>query len=184
MLSLNGVTNQHRVGCGCLQAYYWGGLIVGLIWLKSSATSTDPKWVGARPDVAPKNPSSTQAPRTPVKPPKPQYEFYTVLPEMEVVISEEELKKPEVKKDVGIHDNVTSFYVQVGSFRKPEDADRMTAELAFLGIEASVVKAALNDHDTRYRVRTGPYKGKSALEAGRQKLAKHGHSGIVVKSAR
>ena len=164
-----------------------GAFIVGLFWLKSSSSSNESQWLGAKPDKTPQKQESRHrpAPAKPVvKPPKPQYEFYTVLPEREVVVPEEELKQPKSPKAVSKpEDKNAIYYVQVGSFRKPEDADRLTAELALLGVEAQVVKAKINQHDVRYRVRTGPYKGKAALEKGRSKLSRHGHTGIVVRSA-
>lgn len=169
-----------------LIGFVLGAIAVGVLWFNSSNEDYSQEWVGARPDTAPKQkPHKAAKPqKSSPQPPKPQYEFYSVLPEMEVVVSDEELAKPVEKKQSAIHDNVSAYFVQVASFRRPEDADKLTAELAFLGIEAKVHKAKLNERDIRYRVRTGPFKGKTALKNGRAELKQHGHDGIVVKSAR
>ncbi|MFV2030953.1 MAG: SPOR domain-containing protein [Gammaproteobacteria bacterium] len=87
---------------------------------------------------------------------KPRIDFYSVLPDriLDIPISEQEreaIENPSINKEVE-----DRFLLQVGSFQSPEDADSRKARLAFLGLEARVESAVVND-DTWYRVMLGPY---------------------------
>ena len=44
-----------------------------------------------------------------------------------------------------------------------------------------MVSARLGPLDTRYRVRTGPYRGRAALDQARKRLAENGFKGIVIR---
>jgi hypothetical protein len=63
------------------------------------------------------------------KPKKPRYDFFPVLPEMEVVVPEQELSreadKPEPAPDIDSTDADDSYILQVGSFRSAPDAEQM-----------------------------------------------------------
>lgn len=49
------------------------------------------------------------------------------------------------------------YYVQAGSFPKEEDAEKLKANLAILGLEASLQTAVIPDRGTYHRVRLGPF---------------------------
>ena len=74
-----------------------------------------------------------------------------------------------------------TYLLQVGSFRRNEDADRLKAQLALLGFEAKVERARINAKDTRYRVRSGPYRDTQAVDKARQRLVENGFNGIVIR---
>ncbi len=57
-----------------------------------------------------------------------------------------------------VKDDVYGYILQVGSFRDFSSADKIKAELAFLGIFADIQRVMLNGQDVRHRVRLGPYK--------------------------
>lgn len=50
-----------------------------------------------------------------------------------------------------------SYFVQAGSFSAADEADKLKARIALLGMEPSVQTANVPDKGTRYRVRVGPY---------------------------
>ena len=127
-------------------------------------------------------PAAPPAPRVEVPaPPKPRFDFYDMLPEMEVVVPDEELDaRPSAPDDVERAASAT-YLMQLGSFKRNADADRLKAQLALLGIEAQVVSARVGPLDTRYRVRTGPYRGRAALDQARKRLAENGFKGIVIR---
>ena len=156
-----------------------GGFISGLFWLKGQSSDLGGEWVGAKPDRPPQGKPQT-ARRAEVPPrPKPRFDFYTMLPKMEVVVPDDELDQGPVGT---VQDEAPANYVvQVGSFRKSQDADRLKAELALLGFEARVVSARIGAQDTRYRVRTGPYRGKQTLDKARKRLADNGLGGMVIR---
>ena len=157
-----------------------GGFISGLFWLQGQSTDAGGEWVGAKPDRPPQGkPPATRRVEVP-PPPKPRFDFYTMLPKMEVVVPDDELDQGPV--GAAAQDEVpASYVVQVGSFRKSQDADRLKAELALLGFEARVVSARIGAQDTRYRVRTGPYRGKQSLDNARKRLADNGLGGMVIR---
>jgi len=55
------------------------------------------------------------------------------------------------------------FYVQAGSFPKEEDAENLKANLAILGLEASLQTAVIPDRGTYHRVRLGPYNSSAEM---------------------
>lgn len=109
------------------------------------------------------------------KAPKPRFDFYTVLPEMEVVIPEEEIQrspKPEPKpvaqekpaepeQSAQVEPAGAAVYLlQMGSFRSYADADRLKARLGFMGIESDIQSVTISNEQGRstvHRVRGGPY---------------------------
>ena len=87
---------------------------------------------------------------------KPKFDFYTVLPERKVDIPD----KPKLEQDVpnkkSGQKSSSQFMLQAGSFHKMQDADRQKAELALLGLEASIKSAKVNGV-TYHRVELGPF---------------------------
>lgn len=163
-----------------------GAFAMGLVWLKLDLSGPPSAWVGARPDNPP--PGTTKpavakptadVPAVPA--PKPRFDFYTMLPKMEVVVPDDELEPMPAGPAAAVAEN-GSYLVQIGSFRRTEDADRLKAQLALLGIETRVVTARISATDTRYRVRSGPYKGKAALDKARTQMASNGFQGIVIRA--
>ncbi len=106
---------------------------------------------------------------------QPKFNFYTILPELEVLIPESETRPPETKNHSTASNktsgNVKKQYVlQVGSFQNLGDAEKLKANLAFLGLEASIQHVTVN-RQAWHRVRTGPYQNKQQLYKN-QKLLK------------
>jgi len=150
----------------------------------------------------PASPSSTQAKAPPTT--KPNFVFHQILPEMEVVVPDEQLgasasppripkpapqakaapteKRPQqpASGPAKTASGSGSYLVQVASFRTTSDAERLKAKLALLGIQARITKVNINGKDW-YRVRAGPYEGKQEVSKTRGLLSSNGLQGIVVK---
>lgn len=156
-----------------------GGFIVGLVWLRGQSEPGGSEWVGAAPDRPPQAPPAQRSPAQAPPPPPPRFDFYNMLPEMEVVVPLEELEEPPPVRQADQTD--ATYLVQIGSFRKASDADRLKAQLALLGFEAGVTSASLGPQDTRYRVRSGPHRGKAEVNAVRERLEENGFMGIVIR---
>ncbi len=155
-----------------------GGFIVGLVWLKGQSDEAGGAWVGVKPDRPPQAASSPARRVEVPPPPKPRFDFYNMLPEMEVAVPDERVEeRPSADQPPAAS---ASYLVQVGSFRRNADADRVRAQLALLGIEAKVVSAQIGPQDTRYRVRSGPYRDPAAVDRLRQRLADNGFKPIVI----
>lgn len=113
---------------------------------------------------------------------KPRYDFFTVLPEMEVVVPEQELRrKAEPESSMIPTSTQDSYILQVGSFRNPADAEKMKARLALLGSKATVQTVTVNGQ-TWHRVRIGPYKGARKADEIRRMLADDQIDTLVMKA--
>jgi cell division protein FtsN len=115
-----------------------------------------------------------------VEPKKSPYDFFTVLPEMEVVVPEQELSKKSLPQAAQPADG-GSYLLQVGSFRENSDAEQMKARLALLGITARIQTVTINDA-TWHRVRVGPVSGIGQADEMRSQLSDNGIDSLVMKS--
>jgi cell division protein FtsN len=114
---------------------------------------------------------------------KSRYDFFTVLPEMEVIVPEQELdqrRRQQEQAEPAIADE-TRYILQVGSFREGSDAEEMKARLALLGITARVQAVTVNDA-TWHRVRVGPVSGSQQADQMRRRLADDGIDSLVMKA--
>lgn len=92
---------------------------------------------------------------------KPRFEFYTILSELEVFVPEPEIepKKPVNKPghpDSKPLNSAKKYLLQAGSFKSHDDAERLKANLALLGVQASIQSVTINA-DSWHRVRIGPF---------------------------
>jgi len=122
-------------------------------------------------------------------PKKPRYDFFTVLPEMEVVVPEQELRrkaksKPEPASETNtpsVPESGENYILQVGSFRNASEADQMKARLAMMGSTATIQTVTVNG-DTWHRVRIGPFKGARKADEMRRMLSDNHIDTMVVKA--
>lgn len=158
-----------------------GGFIAALFWLHGQSEGPGGEWVGAKPDRPPQGATEKRA--EPPAPPKPRFDFYEMLPRMEVEVPETELREDgPASTPAPATAAAPEFHLQIGSFKRPEDADRRKAELTLLGFDVSVTRARIGPNDTRYRVRSGPYQGKTAVNQARRRLSESGFESIVMRS--
>lgn len=108
------------------------------------------------------------------KSPDNQFDFYTILPETESTVTEQEIKSDStVKKD--------SYFLQIGAFTNEADADNMKAKLALLGFEAVVQTANIPDKGTWHRVRVGPLSDVGQINKVRGELTTNGFNTDLIK---
>lgn len=119
------------------------------------------------------------------KPKKPRYDFFTVLPEMEVVVPQQELSrkadKPEPTPDATTAGTRDNYILQVGSFRSAADAEQMKARLALMGSMATVQTVTVNG-ETWHRVRIGPFEGARKADEMRRMLSDNQIDTLVMKA--
>ncbi len=117
----------------------------------------------------------------PLSPPtKPRFDFYTILPEMEVVVPDTEIKgRP--KGGVPQVDQPGTYYLQAGAFRALDQADRLKAQLALLGLHAGIETVIVNKTEKWHRVRVGPYKNLDELNRARALLKENSMNAVLVK---
>ncbi len=138
----------------------WAGL-----WSKASAPVTA---------IAPELPSV------------PRFDFYTILPNQEVVVPDpappaERKAKPDEKKAPAAPQGV--YYLQAGSFRKIDEANGRRAQVILLGTEASIQSVTI-DRDTWHRVRIGPYGDLERLREARRRLRENNIDTLLIRAHR
>ncbi len=96
------------------------------------------------------------------------YDFYEMLPKFEVVVPEKERDVRRVDSAARV-DQPGVYFLQAGSYRDYNEADRVRAQLARQDIQASVQRVAV-DADVWHRVRIGPIRDLAQLNRLRQQL--------------
>jgi cell division protein FtsN len=117
------------------------------------------------------------------KPEPPRFDFYTILPELEVIIPDEEIrmKKPRAQKESVQAKKDGSYILQAGSFKRHDQADRRKAKLALLGVNATIQRVTIHDNEVWYRVKIGPFDDLKRLNNIRTKLFKNDINAIPLK---
>lgn len=125
----------------------------------------------------------------------PQFDFYAVLPKMEVIVPQNETDEgtretstrkpqetsPKPSTDSGTRTSDEKYLLQAGSFRRNEDADRRRAELILKGFEASIQSVNLENGDSWHRVMIGPYNNLNAMHRAQDQLASNGIETLPIK---
>jgi hypothetical protein len=111
--------------------------------------------------------------------PKREFDFYKILPEMEIKVPDWEISSPERKETSEFGQG--TYVLQVGSFKQHADADRAKAELALRGIRAKIHRVVINGQDVWYRVHVGPYSDLTSIRAMRAKLIESGNDFILLE---
>jgi cell division septation protein DedD len=156
--------------------------------------------------VAAKGDTSRPAPVAPAR-----FDFHDILPELEVVVSDNELTKPEVKHadekkaeekkpdeakrpdptkaetakadtpKPAAEPGKSTYMIQIASLKTAADAERLKAELAMQGIQAKVQSVTINGKDTYHRVQAGPYQGTQTVNEVRAQLKAKGRDTLAIK---
>ncbi|XQE66725.1 SPOR domain-containing protein [Pseudomonas sp. P3C3] len=153
-------------------------------------------------------------PQAPQEPVKPKYDFYTLLPESEVIVPPDALPpadapKPPEQKPVTPEEAAkidaaraeaalngetpppppvvvakapvtTQFFLQAGSFRKREDADKVRAQILLLGQNVQVESGKVREENW-FRVLVGPYASREQLASAQKQLAASGFSNLLLQ---
>jgi cell division protein FtsN len=133
----------------------------------------------------------------------PQFEFYTMLSEKEVLVPEyeivnrtqqEKVSTPipvatspvidatplETSNETSTKSN-TTYMMQAGSFKNSVDAEKMRANLEAMGIEARVEKGKVGE-TIYHRIKLGPYAQMTSVSTIRSRLKQSGIDVIVTES--
>jgi len=135
---------------------------------RQDAAAAQAAATAANPDVASPDPGSTA---------EGKYDFYQMLPKFEVVVPEKE-RGTRVAPAAQI-DRPGVYFLQAGSYRDLATAERIHAQLAKLGIDATVQRVAV-DADVWHRVRIGPIHDLALLNRLRAKLQQSDLDALVI----
>jgi len=114
-------------------------------------------------------------------PPKPRFDFYNLLPEMEVIVPEQEISGTPTHEGVKQVEKPGTYLLQAGSFRSQQQADQLRAKLALLGLETSLQTVSVNSKQAWHRVRVGPFNNLTELNEARRLLKKNGVDAILIR---
>ena len=112
---------------------------------------------------------------------RPRFEFYTMLPEMEVAVPENELTANTTTAIRQAESKDVTYVLQAGSFRDPAQADRLKAELTLMDMPVKIQTVSIEGGSKWHRVRVGPFTNLQALNAARAELQSNGLKVMVLK---
>jgi cell division protein FtsN len=116
---------------------------------------------------------------TKLEPKLPRFDFYTILPEKEVVVPDHEINTRTREERVGKAKD-KRYIMQAGSFKILKEADYLKAKLGLLGIESKVHKVKVGNV-VWYRVKIGPYAQMSSVGAIKARLRQNGVDVVVTE---
>ncbi len=144
------------------------------------------------------------------EPAKPKFDFYTLLPESEVILPpqavetpappaqkpvspEEAAKIDAARAEAALNGQVpppppvvakgpvsSQFFLQAGSFRRKNDADALRAQLILLGQSVQVESGTVRE-ETWHRVLVGPFATREQLGQAQKSLAAGGFSNLLLQ---
>lgn len=200
-----------RRGSSGIPAWFWllGGIFIGLgIAVALMFRGYLPEFKEHTPEIDKPVPSASSTAlindkQKAKEAEKPRYDFFTVLPEMEVVVPEQELqrkaaKNPQpvasvsnkdaapspttpVSNDSKAATEVDRYVLQVGSFQDSSEAEQMKAQLAMIGFTASVQTVTV-DGKSWHRIRVGPFEGARQADEMRRRLVDNQYQPLVMKA--
>ncbi|MDF1628803.1 MAG: SPOR domain-containing protein [Alcanivoracaceae bacterium] len=148
------------------------------------------------PDMAGQTENVAAAEEPEVKQTGPRFDFYAVLPKMEVIIPKGEDDPAPARRNQETETGSTNtsentqtavsrqeqYLLQAGSFRRNNDADRRRGELILHGLSARVQPVSMDNGDTWYRVMVGPFDNANAAHRAQDKLASAGIETLAIRA--
>ncbi|MBS7662326.1 SPOR domain-containing protein [Pseudomonas lalucatii] len=147
---------------------------------------------------------------SPSEPAKPKYDFYTLLPESQVVVPPQALEEPPpaeqkpvsaeeaakidaARAEAALKGEVpppppvlakapasTQFFLQAGSFRRKDDAESLRAQIILLGQDVRVESGKVRE-EVWHRVLIGPFADRQQLAQSQKTLAANGFSNLLLQ---
>lgn len=101
--------------------------------------------------------------------PKPRFDFYQLLEEDKVEVPR---NATEPTKSAALSSaEPIEYLMQVGSFKRTVDADRLRAELLMMNMDVNIEQFKKRNNDSYYRVLVGPYPNRTKMSKDRSTLA-------------
>ena len=113
-------------------------------------------------------------------PEEPRFDFYTILPKLEVVIPEHEIKTRIREQDIDSLKKGGQYIMQAGSFRDFLEAKKLQDKLMAMGVESRIEQAKVGDIIWN-RIKMGPFLGLDLLMATKTRLRNNGIDVLVLE---
>ena len=117
----------------------------------------------------------------PVPPPEPRFTFYKILPELEAIIPESEIKNLKREESLSKQPPRVKYQLQVGSFANAQDAEKLKAKLSALKIKSHIENVKI-ENTAWNRVKIGPFASLADADKVRTYLKGSGLDSVVQKS--
>lgn len=160
--------NQGSSGWRWYSAGVLTGVFLSFLLYLGTLPPTDIQDSGANPE---------QASTEPEAPPKPRFDFYTMLSEQS---QDEDTPRAESARPTANAAPSEYYLLQAGSFRQREDADRRRAELLLLGLEPSIEESK-GENGRWFRVYLGPFQNHSSMSKARSLAAGQNIDTLLLK---
>ena len=115
---------------------------------------------------------------------KPRFDFYKLLPKISVDVPKNQTEQRQSlsgSDEQTAKQNAISFILQAGSFKEFQEADRLKASLALVGIHANIEKVTLNASEVWHRVRIGPIQSEREMNKIRGQLRHQNIEPVLLK---
>ena len=110
---------------------------------------------------------------------KPRFEFYKVLTDKPEAAAPAQKEGGKAENKAGAKE---TYLVQAGAFSAAEDADKLKAKLAMLGMEATIQAADVPEKGVMHRVRLGPYKSADEMNKALAMLKQNGIAATPIRA--
>ena len=160
------------------------GIAIGFVGAVGYYISRPAQVEEALEKVAEKKPGKKKITIPPKEPSR--FAFYDLLPNYEVVIPKDSVKKearsvPPPPAPTGPTEASPGQYlIQVGSFRDRKEAEQQKARLALIGVESRIEQVTIDNDQTWFRVRIGPEKDQRKVEQVLAQLEENDIKAVVM----
>lgn len=147
------------------------GTVLGafIMFLSYLSDLPESEQMTAKPKIAAPAAKPKPAKTDPSAIPKPRFDFYQLLEEDKVEAPRSD-NKPSSRATAKTAEPI-EYLMQVGSFKQPDDADRLRAELLMMNLDVNIEEFKKRNNDRYFRVLVGPYASRNTMSKDRSTLA-------------
>ncbi|HEY7884660.1 MAG TPA: SPOR domain-containing protein [Cellvibrionaceae bacterium] len=154
-----------------------GAFIMFLVYLAGMTPDVPTQPAAVATNAAPETQAPSEETRTI---PKPRFDFYKLLQESEVIVPATE-PTAHATDPVQPLEPAFEYILQVGSFRRANDADNLRAQLILLNLDARTEAVTIRNGEHWHRVLVGPFDNQSKLAQARSILVSNQYNALVLK---
>ena len=110
-----------------------------------------------------------------------QFDFYTILPEKEIIVPDYEVKTRTLEEQTGKNGRSKQYLIQAGSYKALKEAEVILNKLASMGIEAKIQKAKVGN-TVWYRIKLGPFAQISSLNSIHARLKQNSIDAVIIET--